>query len=83
MTYVVGFPRIGEQRELKKALEAYWAGNSSLEELQNTASDLRKRHLIYQKNAGIDLISVNDFSFYDNMIDAMTALNATPAKYDD
>ena len=83
MTYVVGFPRIGEQRELKKALEAYWAGNSSLEELQNVASDLRKRHLIYQKNEGIDLISVNDFSFYDNMIDAMTALNATPAKYDD
>ena len=83
MTYVVGFPRIGEQRELKKALEAYWAGNSSLEELQNVASDLRKRHLIYQKNAGIDLISVNDFSFYDNMIDAMVTLNATPAKYDD
>ena len=83
MTYVVGFPRIGEQRELKKALEAYWAGNSSQEELQNVASDLRKRHWIYQKNAGIDLISVNDFSFYDNMIDAMVMLNATPAKYDD
>ena len=83
MTYVVGFPRIGEQRELKKALESYWAGNSSKEELQNVASDLRKRHWIYQKNAGIDLISVNDFSFYDNMIDAMVMLNATPAKYDD
>jgi 5-methyltetrahydropteroyltriglutamate--homocysteine methyltransferase len=83
MTYVVGFPRIGEQRELKKALEAYWAGNASKEELQNVASDLRKRHWIYQKNAGIDLISVNDFSFYDNMIDAMVMLNATPAKYDD
>jgi len=82
-TYVVGFPRIGEQRELKRALEAYWAGNSSQEELKNVASDLRKRHLIYQKNAGIDLISVNDFSFYDNMIDAMVMLNATPAKYSD
>ena len=83
MTYVVGFPRIGEQRELKKALEAYWAGNASKEELKNVASDLRKRHWIYQKNAGINLISVNDFSFYDNMIDAMVMLNATPAKYDD
>ncbi|NPA54873.1 MAG: 5-methyltetrahydropteroyltriglutamate--homocysteine S-methyltransferase [Epsilonproteobacteria bacterium] len=83
MTYVVGFPRIGEQRELKRALEAYWAGNSSQEELQKTASDLRKRHWVYQKNANIDLISINDFSFYDNMIDAMVMLNATPAKYDD
>ncbi|RUM56277.1 MAG: 5-methyltetrahydropteroyltriglutamate--homocysteine S-methyltransferase [Nautilia sp.] len=82
-TYVVGFPRIGEQRELKRALESYWAGNISQDELKNTASDLRKRHLIYQKNAGIDLISVNDFSFYDNMIDAMVMLNATPKKYDD
>ncbi len=83
MTYVVGFPRIGEQRELKKALEAYWAGKIGKAELQNVASDLRKRHWIYQKNAGIDLISINDFSFYDNMIDAMVMLNATPAKYDD
>jgi 5-methyltetrahydropteroyltriglutamate--homocysteine methyltransferase len=82
-TYVVGFPRIGEQRELKRALEAYWAGKSSQEELKSVASDLRKRHLIYQKNAGIDLISVNDFSFYDNMIDAMVMLNATPEKYAD
>jgi len=82
-SYVVGFPRIGEQRELKRALEAYWAGKSSKEELKSVASDLRKRHLIYQKNAGIDLISVNDFSFYDNMIDAMVMLGATPARYND
>jgi 5-methyltetrahydropteroyltriglutamate--homocysteine methyltransferase len=82
-TYVVGFPRIGEQRELKRALESYWAGKTSQEELKQVASDLRKRHLIYQKNAGIDLISINDFSFYDNMIDAMVMLGATPSKYDD
>jgi 5-methyltetrahydropteroyltriglutamate--homocysteine methyltransferase len=83
MTYVVGFPRIGEQRELKKSLESYWAGKSSKEELLETASDLRKRHWVYQKNAGIDMISCNDFSFYDNMIDMMIMLNATPSKYDD
>ena len=82
-TYVVGFPRIGEQRELKKALESYWAGKSTQEELQKTASELRKRHWTYQKNAGIDLISINDFSFYDNMIDAMTMLNAIPDRYKD
>ncbi|ACM92799.1 5-methyltetrahydropteroyltriglutamate--homocysteine S-methyltransferase [Nautilia profundicola AmH] len=82
-TYVIGFPRIGEQRELKKALESYWAGKSTQQELQKTASELRKRHWTYQKNAGIDLISVNDFSFYDNMIDAMTMLNAIPERYKD
>jgi len=82
-TYVIGFPRIGEQRELKKALESYWAGKISAQELQKTASELRIRHWTYQKNAGIDLISVNDFSFYDNMIDAMTMLNAIPKRYHD
>ena len=82
-TYVIGFPRIGEQRELKKALESYWSGKISQDELKKTASDLRKRHWIYQKNAGIDLISINDFSFYDNMLDTTVMLNAIPNKYKD
>jgi len=82
-TYVIGFPRIGEQRELKKAVESYWGGKISKEELKEVASDLRKRHLTYQKNANIDLISINDFSFYDNMIDAMVMLNAIPNRYKD
>ncbi len=82
-TYIIGFPRIGEQRELKKALEAYWSGKINQDELKSTASELRKRHLIYQKNAGIDMISVNDFSFYDNMLDMTVILNAIPEKYKD
>ena len=82
-TYVIGFPRIGEQRELKRALEAYWSGKISQDELKKTASELRKRHWIYQKNAGIDLISINDFSFYDNMLDTSIMLNAIPQKYKD
>ncbi len=82
-TYVIGFPRIGEQRELKKALEAYWSGKISQDELKSTASELIKRHLTYQKNAGIDMISVNDFSFYDNMLDMTVILNAIPEKYKD
>ncbi|MEO1959311.1 MAG: 5-methyltetrahydropteroyltriglutamate--homocysteine S-methyltransferase [Nautiliaceae bacterium] len=82
-TYVIGFPRIGEQRELKKALEAYWSGKINQDELKKTASELRKRHWIYQKNAGIDLISINDFSFYDNMLDTSIMLNAIPQKYKD
>ena len=82
-TYVIGFPRIGEQRELKKALEGYWSGKITQDELKQTASDLRKRHWIYQKNAGIDMISINDFSFYDNMLDTTVMLNAIPEKYKD
>ncbi|WP_024789947.1 5-methyltetrahydropteroyltriglutamate--homocysteine S-methyltransferase [Lebetimonas sp. JH292] len=82
-TYVIGFPRIGEQRELKRALESYWGGKISQNELKQTAADLIKRHLIYQKNAGIDMISVNDFSFYDNMLDTTVILNAVPQRYKD
>ena len=82
-TYVIGFPRIGEQRELKKALESYWGGKITQNELKKTASELRKRHWIYQKNAGIDMISVNDFSFYDNMLDTTVILNAIPERYKD
>ena len=80
-TYVIGFPRIGEQRELKKALESYWSGKSSQDELKKIASELRKRHWVYQKNAGIDMISINDFSYYDNMLDTTVMLNAIPKKY--
>ncbi len=80
-TLVTGFPRIGEKRELKKALESYWAGRSSLDELKNTASALRKKHWILQKEKGIDLISCNDFSLYDNMLDTAVMVNAIPERF--
>lgn len=79
--YIVGFPRIGEQRELKKALESFWAKNSSFEEVEKVASKLKKRHWGYQKEAGIDLISSNDFSLYDNMLDTAVMLNAIPERF--
>jgi 5-methyltetrahydropteroyltriglutamate--homocysteine methyltransferase len=80
-SYVTGFPRIGEQRELKFALEAYWAGRSDFERVKAVARDLRIRHLKYQQDAGIDLISVNDFSYYDQMLDLIYALNAAPERF--
>ncbi len=80
-SYIVGFPRIGEQRELKRALESYWSGSSSLEELQSVARSLRKRHWDYQVNASIDCISSNDFSLYDNMLDTAVMLGAIPARF--
>ena len=81
--WVIGFPRIGEQRELKKALESYWAKESGVEELQNTAQELRNRHWQYQKNAGISYISSNDFSLYDNMLDMSITLGAIPKRFQD
>ena len=81
--YVIGFPRIGEQRELKKALESYWANKSDVNTLEKTANDLKIRHWEYQKNAGIEYISSNDFSFYDNMLDMAVTLGAVPKRFQD
>ena len=79
--YVVGFPRIGEQRELKKVLENFWAQKSSFDEVKKVASELKKRHWNYQKDAKIDFISSNDFSLYDNMLDTSIMLNAVPLRF--
>lgn len=80
-SYVTGFARIGEQRELKKALEAYWSGKIDEASLQDTAKKLRLRHWKYQKDAGIDLISSNDFSFYDLVLDTIFTLGCIPPRF--
>jgi 5-methyltetrahydropteroyltriglutamate--homocysteine methyltransferase len=80
-SYVIGFPRIGEKRELKKVLESFWAGECSFDTLQKEASALKKRHWLYQKEAGIDFISSNDFSLYDNMLDTAFMLGAIPKRF--
>jgi len=63
----LGFPRIGAKRELKFALESYWKGESSRATLQATGAQLRQRH--WQQQAGLDLVPVGDFSFYDQVLD--------------
>jgi len=80
-TLITGFPRIGENRELKNALESFWAGNCSLEELEKKSQILRKKHWLKQKEIGINLISSNDFSYYDNMLDTAIMLNAIPKRF--
>ncbi len=80
-SYVVGFPRIGEKRELKFALEKFWSGKESFDTVTQVASQLKKRHWNYQKEAGVDLISVNDFSLYDNMLDLAVMLGAIPERF--
>lgn len=83
MRYVHGFPRIGEKRELKFALENFWSGKIDLNRLEEIAKELRIRHLKYQKDANIDLISINDFSYYDSMIDTIVMLGCEPKEYQD
>ena len=68
-TAVVGYPRIGSLRELKFALEKYFRQEINANELAYTAKELRKKHWQTQKNAGIDYITSNDFSYYDIVLD--------------
>lgn len=79
--YVIGFPRIGEKRELKKVLEQYWSKQTDFNEVKYVASQLKKRHWNYQKDAKIDFIASNDFSYYDNMLDATILLGAIPQRF--
>ncbi|MBN2896784.1 MAG: 5-methyltetrahydropteroyltriglutamate--homocysteine S-methyltransferase [Campylobacterales bacterium] len=82
-TSLLGFPRIGEHRELKFALEQYWKGALDFDALDNLAQMLRARHFQRQKASGIDEVAINDFSFYDNMLDMMVALGSTPERFGD
>ena len=77
----LGFPRIGARRELKRALEAFWRGESSAEDLQATAAGLRLKHWQLQRDAGADSVPVNDFSLYDHVLDAAFLFDAIPARY--
>lgn len=78
-THNLGFPRIGANRELKFALESYWAGKSSKEELKAVAADLRMRNWTGQ--AGIDFIPVGDFAFYDQVLDMSATLGNLPERF--
>jgi len=82
-TAVIGFPRIGEKRELKKAEELYFSGTLSEKELLSCAFELRKKHWSLQKDAGIDYISSNDFSLYDTFLDTAVMLGLIPQRYKD
>ena len=82
-TSVIGYPRIGKDRELKFASEKYFRGEISEEELLSVAKEIRKKDLLKQKKAGITYISSNDFSFYDNVLDAAFLFNIIPQRYKD
>ncbi|SMC85805.1 5-methyltetrahydropteroyltriglutamate--homocysteine S-methyltransferase [Pedobacter africanus] len=81
LTNNLGYPRIGSKRELKKACEQYWSGNSSIQSLVQTGRDIRKHNWELQKAAGIDLIPSNDFSYYDQVLDLSLTVGAIPKRY--
>lgn len=81
---ILGFPRIGQNRELKKALEGFWSGKIDESELQNVAKSLRIKHWNLQSGNNakkLDCVCVNDFSFYDNVLDLAYALGAKPPRF--
>ncbi len=77
----LGYPRIGARRELKRAVEGYWAGDLSEEELRETGRALRERHWRVQQQQGLDHIPSNDFSFYDQVLDAAAMVGAVPPRF--
>src|SRR4051812_28417194 len=79
---VHGFPRIGPKRELKFALEGYWRGETSAEELHETARAIRRSGWELMRDAGIDLIPSNDFSLYDQVLDTAALVGAVPPGLD-
>ena len=81
VSHILGYPRIGAQRELKKATEAYWKGESTRSELERTGRELRLRHWQAQQDAGLDFVSVGDFAFYDQVLNVSVALGAVPTRF--
>ena len=78
----LGYPRIGENREWKKGLEAFWAGTIEEKEFLAQMQQSRLQHLQKQKEIGIDLIPVNDFTMYDHMLDMAVMFGYVPKRYE-
>ena len=81
IAHTLGFPRIGKDRELKKALEAYWKAQIDEAALEATGRSLRAEHWRLQRDAGLGMVAVGDFSFYDHMLDAAAMVGAVPARF--
>ncbi|PMR69261.1 5-methyltetrahydropteroyltriglutamate--homocysteine S-methyltransferase [Halomonas heilongjiangensis] len=81
LAHIAGYPRIGANRELKTATEAYWRGETDLEALEATGRALRERHWAAQREAGLDLVTVGDFAFYDQVLDVSILLGAVPGRF--
>ncbi|MCD6008216.1 5-methyltetrahydropteroyltriglutamate--homocysteine S-methyltransferase [Halomonas sp. IOP_31] len=83
LAHTLGYPRIGAGRELKKAVEAYWQGESDQATLQATGAELRARHWQAQRDAGLDFVTVGDFAFYDQVLNVSALIGAVPPRFGD
>lgn len=81
LTSIIGFPRVGNLRELKFATEKYFKHQISQEHLQTVAKEIREKQWRLLKENGIDLIPSNDFSFYDTLLDSAALFNIIPSRY--
>jgi 5-methyltetrahydropteroyltriglutamate--homocysteine methyltransferase len=81
LTHNLGYPRIGSQRELKKASEKYWAGTLNAAELHQVGARIRQHNWQLQQAAGLDLIPCHDFSYYDQVLDTSLLVGNIPARY--
>ena len=83
LAHTLGYPRIGAQRELKKAVEGYWKGEIDQVALEATGAELRARHWQAQHDAGLDLVTVGDFAFYDQVLNVSVLVGAVPPRFGD
>lgn len=81
LAHNLGFPRIGRDRELKKALEAYWQGDLDEAGLRAVGRELRARHWQVQKDAGIELLPVGDFAWYDQVLTHSLTFGVIPERF--
>jgi 5-methyltetrahydropteroyltriglutamate--homocysteine methyltransferase len=80
-THILGFPRIGAQRELKFAQESFWRGESDDAYLRQVGAQLRQRHWQAQKDVGLSTVAVGDFAWYDQMLNTSALLGALPRRF--
>ncbi|MGI5200652.1 hypothetical protein ACQEU6_03485 [Spirillospora sp. CA-108201] len=80
-TTILGYPRIGTRRELKFATEGFWAGRVDAAALEKAGADLRGAVWTELRDAGLDTVPSNTFSFYDQVLDTSVLVDAVPARY--
>jgi len=81
VAHILGFPRIGARRELKVALEAFWRSEIPESELLAVGRDLRGRHWQWQRDAGLDFVTVGDFAWYDPVLQTLAHLGCVPGRF--
>ncbi|MBI4204839.1 MAG: 5-methyltetrahydropteroyltriglutamate--homocysteine S-methyltransferase [Betaproteobacteria bacterium] len=80
-THILGYPRIGERRELKRALEAFWLGTADEAHLERVGAEIRAANWAKQTRAGLGVITTGDFAFYDQMLNQVVLLGCLPARF--